>query len=122
MGVGGGATGRFVRHLVGLSVHGVCARGSKTWSAVLSPPPSYPDLNFMESSSTGPLLPVAILPRTNQVMMVTMDSRLSLPVFKVGSGLVPGVGVTLDCREPVTHEQTRVGEGGGGQGKWTWGK
>lgn len=40
------------------------------------------DLNFMESSSTGPMLPVAILPRTNQVMMVTMDSRLSLPVFK----------------------------------------
>jgi hypothetical protein len=41
------------------------------------------DLNFAEAGSTGPSLPVAILPRTNQVMYVTMDSRLSLPVFKV---------------------------------------
>ena len=41
------------------------------------------DLNFAESSSSGPTLPVALLPRTDQVLLVTMDSRLPIPVFKV---------------------------------------
>jgi len=39
------------------------------------------DLNYVETTAGGPELPMAILPRTNGIVMLQMESRLALDMF-----------------------------------------
>ena len=45
------------------------------------------DLNYLEKNGGGPQLPVALLPKTNKVTLVQMDSRLPLEVYEVQAGM-----------------------------------
>jgi len=40
------------------------------------------DLNYVEESSGGPCLPLAVMPKRNEVVLAQMDAKLPLDVFE----------------------------------------
>lgn len=65
------------------------------------------DLNYREKSGGGPVLPVALMPKTDKVSLVQMDSRLPLQVYEAVLKLaVTGCRQVYEIMQGAVKERT----------------
>jgi len=66
------------------------------------------DLNYYEDSSGGPDMPVALLPKSNKITLLQMDSKLHLDTFeKVLACGVEGCHKTYEVLLTQVKERTQ---------------